>query len=209
MEERIEKIIESIEQSFNQLNTSVEQLQKAENVASSSVATTSTLITEFKTSIQSIEKLVKVDFANEYNKVVRLHNQMLERISNVDFDSKFKEVNTNLEKKNFDIKFNEISQQIADKNFDDKFETVNTSIEKKNFDTKFNDISQQIADKNFDDKFKEVNTNIEKKNFDTEFDALNKRLLDQDKMLNVLKTALLVVCGLIVIGFVVTIFVLK
>jgi isopentenyl diphosphate isomerase/L-lactate dehydrogenase-like FMN-dependent dehydrogenase len=89
MEEKIEKIVKTIEESFNKLNTSVEQLQKAENIASSSVATTSTLIIEFKSSIQSIEKLVKTDFANEYNKLADLNNKLLEKINGIDFDNKF------------------------------------------------------------------------------------------------------------------------
>jgi len=112
MSEKIEQIITNIEQSFNKLNTSVEQLQKAENVASSSVVTTNTLITEFKSSIESIKQLVKVDFANEYNKLAVLNNNLLEKINKIDFDNKFQSVEQKIIEKNFDENFQAIQDKL-------------------------------------------------------------------------------------------------
>src|SRR5690554_2112028 len=156
MEDKIEKIVSNIEQSFNKLNTSVEQLQKAENVASSSVATTSTLIIEFKSSIQSIEKLVKTDFANEYNKLADLNNKLLEKINGIDFDNKFQTLEQKIIDKNFDNKFQSVEQKITDKNFDTKFNEVKTQIEQKNFDNNFSDLNTAITKINFDNKFQSV-----------------------------------------------------
>ncbi len=162
MEDKIEKIVSNIEQSFNKLNTSVEQLQKAENVASSSVATTSTLIIEFKSSIQSIEKLVKTDFANEYNKLADLNNKLLEKINGIDFDNKFQTLEQKIIDKNFDTKFNEVKTQIEQKNFDNNFSDLNTAITKINFDNKFQSVEQKITDKNFDPKFQSIQNNFDK-----------------------------------------------
>lgn len=161
MSERIEQIISNIEQSFNKLNTSVEQLQKAENVASTSVATTNTLITEFKSSIQSIEKLIKTDFAIEYNKLADLNNKLLEKINKIDFDNKFQTVEQRIIDKNFDAKFNEVKTQIEQKNFDDKFSNLNFAITKINFDNKFQSVEQKITDNNFDPKFQSIQDNFE------------------------------------------------
>jgi hypothetical protein len=140
MSERIEQIITNIEESFNKLNTSVEQLQKAENIASSSVLTTSKLITDFESSIKSIEKLVKVDFANEYNKLADLNNKLLGEINKINFDNKFQSIENKIVDKNFDNKFSELTTVISNKNFDNKFQSVEQKIIDKNFDTKFQSI---------------------------------------------------------------------
>lgn len=128
MDEKIEQIINNIEDSFNKLNTSVEQLQKAENIASSSVDTTNTLIAEFKSSIQSIEKLVKVDFANEYNKLADLNNNLLAKINKIDFDNKFQSVEQTIKDKNFDTKFFDLNTAVTNINFDNKFQSVEEKL---------------------------------------------------------------------------------
>lgn len=161
MSERIEQIIINIEQSFNTLKTSVEQLQKAENVASSSVATTSTLITEFKSSIEVIEKLVKNDFANEYNKVVKINKDLIARIDKIDFDKKFNDTNKKIDDKNFDNKFSELATLISNKNFNINFQSIEEKITDKNFDNKFKSVEQKILDKNFDPKFQSIQDNFE------------------------------------------------
>jgi hypothetical protein len=175
MSERIEQIITNIEQSFNILKTSVEQLQKAENVASSSVATTSTLITEFKTSIESIETLVKVDFANEYNKLADLNNILFEKINKIDFDNKFQSV----------------EHKIEDKNFNTKFSELNTAVENINFDNKFQSVEQKIKDKNFDSKFQSIQDK-----FDTQSKE-NRQL----KKLIYIAFALIIVCAIVTIFY--------
>jgi hypothetical protein len=196
MEDRIEKIITNIEQSFNNLNTSVEQLQKAEIVATSSVATTSKLITEFKSSIESIEKLIKVDFAYEYNKLADLNNNLLEKINKIDFDNKFQSVENKIVDKNFDTKFNELNtavaninfdskfqsveKRIVDKNFDNKFSELNTAVANINFDSKFQSVEKRIVDKNFDNKFSEVTKAISNKNFNLNFQSIEEKIRDKN-----------------------------
>ena len=115
MEQRVENIIECIEDSFNKLNTSVELLKKAENIASLSAETTNQLINEFQATISSIEKLVKVDFANEYNRVVSVNNQLFEKLDSVDFENKFNDVLTSVSNKNFDTDFHSIKASITQK----------------------------------------------------------------------------------------------
>jgi hypothetical protein len=193
MSERVEKIISNIEESFNKLNTSVEQLQKAENIASSSVLTASTLITEFKSSIEVIEKLVKVDFANEYNKLSDLNNKLLNEINKIDFDNKFQSV----------------EQKIVDKNFDSKFSELNTAVTNINFDNKFQSVEQTIKDKNFDTKFTEIQTKIEHKNFDNKFKSVEEQLVTQTKEIRQLKTLIYLVFALIIICALSTIFLPK
>lgn len=183
MSERIEKIIENIELSFNKLNNSVEQLHKAENIASSSVVTTSTLITEFKTSIEVIEKLVKNDFANEYNKLADLNIILLEKISKIDFEKKFQF----------------IEQKINDKNFDSNFSELNKVVSEINFDNKFQAIEQKINDKNFNSKFNELNTIISKINFDNKFQTIEEILDYQIKEIQQLKMLIYIAFSLIII----------
>ena len=196
MEEKIETIIRTIEESFNKLNTSVEQLQKAENIASSSVVTTSTLITEFESSIKTIEKLVKVDFANEYNKLADLNNKLLEKINKVDFNNKFQSVEQKIVDKNFDSNFSELNRVVANINFDNKFQSVEQKIVDKNydknfselktvvrninFDNKFQSVEQKILDKNFDNSFSELNTAVKNINFDTKFQSVEQKILDKN-----------------------------
>lgn len=183
MSERIEKIIENIEESFNKLNTSVEQLQKAENIASKSVDTTSSLITEFQSSIQSIEQLVKVDFANEYNKLLDTNNELLDKLGKIDFDTKFRDVNTAIKEINFDGKFQSVEQKIIDINFDDKFQSV----------------EQRIIDKNFDIKFSDLNTAVKDINFDDKFQSVEQKISDQMKEVSQLKTLIYFVFALIIV----------
>lgn len=171
MSEKIEQIISNIEESFNKLNTSVEQLQKAENIASSSAVTTSTLITEFESSIKTIEKLVKVDFANEYNKVVKINKDLIARIDKIDFDKKFNDTNKKIDDKNFDEDFKSIFDFVSANNeildsfqlavIPDGFTNVITAIANKNFDNKFKSVEQKILDKNFDPKFQSIQDNFE------------------------------------------------
>ncbi|MEA5139066.1 hypothetical protein [Arcicella rigui] len=190
MEDKIEQIVSNIEESFNKLNTAVEQLQKAEKIASSSVDTTSTLITEFKTSIESIEKLVKVDFANEYNNLAGLNNQLLEKINKIDFDNKF----------------HSVEQKVVDKNFDTKFSELSTAVTNINFDNKFQSVEQKIIDKNFDTKFSELNTVVANINFDNKFQAVEDNLGNQMKEIRHLKTLMYIVFALIIICAISTIF---
>ena len=206
MEEKIENIVKTIEESFNKLNTSVEQLQKAENIASSSVVTTSTLITEFESSIKTIEKLVKVDFANEYNKVVKINKDLIARIDKIDFDKKFNDTNKKIDDKNFDEDFksifdfvsanNEILDSlqlavipdgftnvitaIANKNFDTKFDAVKTQITNKNFDNKFSELTKVISNKNFNINFQSIEEKIRDKNFDNKFKSVEQKILEKN-----------------------------
>ena len=184
MENKIEQLIYNIEESFNKLNTSVEQLQKAENIASKSVDTTSSLITEFQSSIQSIEQLVKVDFANEYNKLLDTNNELLDKLGKIDFDTKFCDVNTAIKEINFDGKFQSVEQKIIDINFDDKFQSV----------------EQRIIDKNFDIKFSELNTAVKEINFDDKFQSVEQKISDQMKEVSQLKTLIYIVIILIVLS---------
>jgi succinate dehydrogenase flavin-adding protein (antitoxin of CptAB toxin-antitoxin module) len=224
MEDRIEQIITNIEQSFNNLKTSVEQLQKAENIASISVATTSTLINEFNTSIKSIEKLVKIDFANEYNKLADLNNNLLVKINKFDFDNKFQSVENKILDKNFDTKFSELTTAISNKNFNLNFQSMEEKIRDKNFDNKFQSVEQKITEKNFDSKFQSIqnilienhkeskqlisSTNTEMINLLNRHneirDKKNKQLIEQIEIINSTqkknKLVLNIICSILVLG---------
>lgn len=186
MSERIEQIITNIEDSFNKLNTSVEQLQKAEYVASSSAATTSTLITEFRSTIDSIEKLIKVDFANEYNKLGKLNKELITKIERLDFDKGFNQLNQKIESKNFDEEFKSIFEFVSANNeildsfqqivIPAGFSNVITAIENKNFNSSFQSIEDKIRTKNFDSKFTSLEQKISEKNFDSNFQIIQERL---------------------------------
>lgn len=131
MEERIEKIIENIEISFNQLNNSVELLKKAEESTTKATKTSSKLITEFQTTISSIEKLIKTDFANEYNKLYDSHKKLIEKVDKINFETKFQEVNSAIANKNYDTKFREVNTKIDNVNFDQQFTSTNNLITEK------------------------------------------------------------------------------
>lgn len=140
MEERVEKIIESIEQSFNKLNTSVELLKKAEDITTSTVGTSSQLINEFESTISKIEQLVKHDFAKEYNKVVTINNQLLKKLDDIDFKGNFEQIF------GFAVSNNEIidSFQKPINTLSEKFQEVKTRIDNKNFNTNFKKIEYEI-----------------------------------------------------------------
>ena len=193
MSEKIDQIIENIEQSFNQLNTSVELLKKAENIASESTQTTSKLIKEFQSNIKSVEKIIKIDFANEYNKLAENNNLLLEKINEIDFDKKFSDVKKQISQKNFDSDFNNIISEIADINFDKKFKSVELKIGAISFDTKFSSLNNAIAKINFDNKFQSV----------------EQKVNSQIKEIRKIKTLLYILFVILIIGILSSIFLKK
>ncbi len=203
MENRIEQIISNIDKSFNKLNTSVEQLQKAENIASSSVLTASTLITEFKTSIEVIENLVKNDFANEYNKVVKINKDLFARIDKIDFDKKFNDTNKKIDDKNFDEDFKSIFDFVSANN------DILDSFQLRVIPDGFTNVITAIANKNFDTKFDAVKTQITNKNFDNKFKSVEDQLVNQSKEIRHLKKLIYIVFALIIICAIYTIFIPK
>ena len=237
MEEKIEAIIKTIEESFTKLNTSVDMLKKAEEITTVSTSTTSKLINEFESTISKIETLVKVDFANEYNKLLELQNNLVRQFKDFDFKKSFddtkKEISSRnynkefeflkstIEKKEFDEKFKEIfnfvlanneilnSFQVTINNLPDGLLSLKNEIEQKNFDSNFIELKSRIDNKNFNDKFKDVFTRIQAINFDNNFKTLEIKLDSQQNELKLLKTILILVCGLLMIGMVVTIIFLK
>lgn len=196
MEERIELLIESIEENLAKLTSTTELLTRAETATGESVKTANVLIKEFDTAITAIRKLVKEDFATEYNRLAVLTRQLIAEISKIqfnerfqlieekivakNFDDKFHEVLTALEKENLNGKFNELHATINHKNFDDNFKEVLQSIHDKNFDGKFKELKLKINDKNFDDKFRALTTAISRKNFDADFTTLKNEIRNKN-----------------------------
>lgn len=82
-----EKLLENIEESFIKLNTSVELINKAENITTNSLQTSTTLINEFKNTTEDIGKLIKEDFNHEYKLVHELNVNLIKKINDFDFQN--------------------------------------------------------------------------------------------------------------------------
>lgn len=229
MEERIEKIIENIESNFTQLNNSVELLKKAEKTTTVATKTTSELISEFQTTIGRIEKVVKIDFANEYNKLYNTHKKLIEKVDKINFDTKFEEVNTAISNKNFDARFQEIDTKIGNINFDEQFTSTSSLITEKSSEiSEFVIANNEILDSfqeiinSIPDKVSELKSNINSlsleikkatKSIETDqtnsLNIIMETLGKQNNEINTLKNILYCVLFLIIIGTIATIFVLR
>lgn len=197
MEEKIEKIIESIETSFIQLNNSVELLKKAEKTTTTATNTTSELISEFQTTISSIEKIVKIDFANEYNKLYDTNKKLIEKLDKINFNQQITLIHNLVTEKSNEI----LEFVIANNDFLDSFQEIINSIPEK-----VDELKSDIGNLNSEIKIATKTIENEQSN---KFNEIIKIIGNQHKEITTLKTVLYVVCFLIVIGAIATILILK
>lgn len=166
-----EKLLENIEESFNKLNTSVELINKAENIATNSLQTSKTLISEFKSTSENVGQLIKEDFNNQYNKVHELNSKLIDKINEFDFQN----VKTQITELRKTIETNRLADKtsidtteahaIANNQFLDKFQNHT-----------FPELSSRISELR-----REINDYFLRNS--NQFDVLENRLKDLDRAL--------------------------
>jgi hypothetical protein len=169
--------------------------------------------------IEAINNLLE-----NYKNVVEASNALIETLTAIDFPSKLDALSSKTQliiesitnaKQALELKSNETQTSIIEKTTTAKEQII------QNTDTKFQTLTEQvnnskeILDKTVSDKFSEQAT-LSKTSFENlnnslkeNFSKLNQRQDKQDKEIKTIKTILYIICGLIVIGIIATIVVLK
>lgn len=169
--------------------------------------------------IEAIHNLLE-----HYKNVVEASNSLIETLTAIDFPTKLDALSSKSQliiesitsaKQALEIKINESQSSIIEKNNTAKEQII------QNNDSKINSLSEKIVEtnnglkttlsNNFEEQSKQNKTAFDNLNslVEKQLNQTNERLNKQDKEIFTLKTILFVICGLIVIGTVATIFVLK
>lgn len=152
------------------------------------------------------EKILAItNLLEHYKSVVEASQSLIDSLTAIDFPSKLDAISTktqliiesiNNAKQALELKSNETQTSIIEKTISAK-EEIN-----QNTDTKFQTLTEQV--KQSKTSFEQLNNWLEEN-----LAQVNLRQDKQDKEIKTLKTILFVICGLIAIGTIVTILVLK
>lgn len=187
-------------------------------------------IEKFETVAQKVESSnnEKIETINNllehYRSVVEASNSLIETLTAIDFPTKLDALSSKSQliiesitsaKQALEIKLNESQSSVIEKNNTAKEQII------QNNDSKINSLGEKIVEtnnglktillNNFEEQSKLNKTAFDNLNslFEKLLNQTNERLNKQDNEISTLKTILFVICGLIVIGTVATIFVLK
>ncbi len=169
--------------------------------------------------IEAIHNLLE-----HYKNVVEASNSLIETLTAIDLPTKLDALSSKSQliiesitsaKQALEIKLNESQNSVIEKNNATKEQIIQSN------DSKINSLSEKIVEtnnglkttlsNNFEEQSKQNKTAFDNLNslVEKQLNQTNERLNKQDNEISTLKTILFVICGLIVIGTVATIFVLK
>jgi hypothetical protein len=224
--------VNKLEESLNSFLASNKEENKntIQKVASVSEKEISKGVEQFSTVAIKIEtsndeKILEITkLLEHYKSVVEASRSLIDALNAIDFPSKLDALSSKTQliiesitnaKQALELKSNETQTSIIEKTTTAKEQII------QNTDTKFQTLTEQvnnskeILDKTVSDKFSEQVT-LSKTSFENlnnslkeNFSKLNQRQDKQDKEIKTIKTILYIICGLIVIGIIATIVVLK
>ncbi len=215
MSQDIHTHLEKLKTELNKLEPAVKHLQKADENATALISSLSNIHKEFSKHLQSIEK--SLSDANEKHQK-QLTKEIQESTKKInDATELLSKSNSTFEKqiKNLLSEYSGLGdataaliKKIESVDFPSRLSTIDKNIQSVN--SALNEAKQSIEKKQSENQLtllKRLDA-VESKNVENHT-ALIQRLDQQDKVIKLLKTVLFVICGLIVIGTVATIFVLK
>lgn len=215
MSQDIHTHLEKLKTELNKLEPAVKHLQKADENATALISSLSNIHKEFSKHLQSIEK--SLSDANEKHQK-QLTKEIQESTKKInDATELLSKSNSTFEKqiKNLLSEYSGLGdataaliKKIESVDFPSRLSTIDKNIQSVN--SALNEAKQSIEKKQSENQLtllKRLDA-VESKNVENHT-ALIQRLDQQDKVIKLLKTVLFVICGLIVIGTVATIFALK